>query len=64
MVLSSRPNVLNSVPVISHLPVGPGREVLVRLENVSGIHDPAVLICPGGITFTYDTSESRLGKKS
>lgn len=54
---------MNKVPVISHLPAGPGREVLVRLENVSGIHDPVVLICPGVITLTYDTSESVLEKE-
>lgn len=53
---------LNIVPVISHLPAGPGREVPGHLENVSGIHDPVVLICPGVITLIYDTSESVLQK--
>lgn len=37
---------LNYVPVISHPLVEPGREELGLLENVSGIHDPVVLICP------------------
>lgn len=45
-ILPVRLSFLNKVPVISHLPVGPDREVLVLLENVSGTHDPVVLICP------------------
>lgn len=50
-ILTSRSSFLNEVPVISHLPVGPDREVPALLENASGTHDPVVLICPGGIAF-------------